>query len=394
MSASSSTTKKAAPKKKKKPAKRAGNKRSIASVSAVFKGEAACEKEECSRVAYYRAIDDGRVLCGLHSNKVARAALRVNPDARGRKESALFEAELFARRAAQDNLAAQREGKLILRQLVMFGGAPLERDFYTVLPNAKAPKGNAVVFGMRSLSPMLLGPVLHGQPYVPPAENLENFHQFNKVFPNEIGVDGNPTQKWDTMRLVGYLDTEPHRHKFGPSKAEHMRAVGAAKDGNANVPLYSVFFAPDGKMRRFSYVESRVFYCTFYERLAALQPDYARLVDLVCVKRANVLIAGYDARTVDPADSVDAETIATWYADPTRSFGHEMVLYTMLKLHATPDEYPWRKAAAKLGFDLPQQRLRVALTDAGHDEEGESDTKEGGGESNEEEGEDDDGADE
>jgi hypothetical protein len=32
-----------------------------------------------------------------------------------------------------------------------------------------------------ALSPMKLGPVMHGQKDVPPATSIENYHQFNKV---------------------------------------------------------------------------------------------------------------------------------------------------------------------------------------------------------------------
>lgn len=37
----------------------------------------------------------------------------------------------------------------------------------------------------------------------------------------------------------------------------------------------------DGQERRLSYVDSRQFYCNFYERLASQKSDFKRLVELM-----------------------------------------------------------------------------------------------------------------
>ena len=222
---------------------------------------------------------------------------------------------------------------------------PVESGYFTVLPNRRANARGEVVWAMNELSPMILGPVLHGQPGLEPAENLENFHQFNKVFESEYDeATGKVYAVWHKRRDSGYADRTPHRHKLGATKAAHMKNAGIKAGGNVNKCLFSIFITPEGEERRFDYVASRIFYCTFYERLACKTSAMNKLVDALYVHHQGILIAGYDARNLDD-DEITHETIQQWYHDPSWPFGHEMVLHAILYHWNDPDELPWRKEA-------------------------------------------------
>lgn len=80
---------------------------------------------------------------------------------------------------------------------------------------------------------MVMGPIKHNQPGLPPALNLENMHQSNKAFTSEIGPDGNPNQQFYSTRLAMYQDPVPHRHK--------------ESSGQKNAPMYSVWVKKDGQ---------------------------------------------------------------------------------------------------------------------------------------------------
>jgi len=166
---------------------------------------------------------------------------------------------------------------------------------------------------------------VHGQPGLPLALNIENFHQGSKCFREETLPDSDdPSPLYYENRLRFYGDAVPHRHKY--------KGDGA----NKNAPLYFVWVDRDGKDHRLTYVESRQFYCTFYERLAGVQQDYAKLRDMIA-GGTDVCICGYDAAPLGPG-----ETIADAYLDASKPFGHERVLYAMLTV-ADPELLPWRQ---------------------------------------------------
>jgi hypothetical protein len=67
---------------------------------------------------------------------------------------------------------------------------------------------------------------------------------------------------YEKNRLEFYKDTVAHRHKYH------------GKEKNKNIPKYFVWLDKEGKEHHLSYVESRQFYCNFYERLAEQQEDF------------------------------------------------------------------------------------------------------------------------
>ena len=101
---------------------------------------------------------------------------------------------------------------------------------------------------------------------------------------------------------------------------------------NRNQPLYSVFSTREGEERRFTYVQSRYFYCHFYEELAKKTKDFKKLRRIID-EGTNIIICGYDAYEV-------TKDLYTHYCDPKKPFGHELVLYSLLTI-SEEKEYPW-----------------------------------------------------
>jgi len=165
--------------------------------------------------------------------------------------------------------------------------------------------------GMSELSPMSMGPIKHSQNDVPEAKNLENFHQFSKCFESEIDKNGNPNSLFFENREKGFLDPIPHRHK--------------ENSGNKNVPLF--FFWNE---KKFTYIQSRQFYTTFYERFALQSKQFEKLKKYL-EDGYNLCICGYDAYDI-------TKSLEEHYLDGSKPFGHELVLYSLLV-----GECPWKK---------------------------------------------------
>ncbi len=71
-------------------------------------------------------------------------------------------------------------------------------------------------------------------------------------------------------------------------------------------------------------------YCHFYEQFALKDPAFAELKQML-ERGYNMEIVGYDA-------FVPTEPLETHYLDDSRPFGHELVLYSLLK-----GEKPWSR---------------------------------------------------
>lgn len=193
--------------------------------------------------------------------------------------------------------------------------------YYKVFPNYR--DGNRKDgYGIPSLSPMSMGPVEHVQPGLPPSKNLENFHQGNKVF--SVDDDGNPTDEFYKARLEFYNDPTPHRHR---------------KEASNGKPVYSVYVDVDGTEHHLSYIESRQFYCNYYERFA-LQTEAFECLKEMLDQGFNLQICGYDAYGFD-GDFRSAKDWDECYTDTRSPFGHEKVLACMLSLPT--DDWPWRR---------------------------------------------------
>ncbi|AGV01461.1 uncharacterized protein with homologs in some bacteria [Cannes 8 virus] len=287
-------------------------------------GEISCQKDGCRNKAYWEHL--GKYVCGVHSRKKEeRTALEKIPPSEKRKQTLekISGHKRTVKKAARENPG---RGKLGLFRMKMMGEVPLKDGWLNVFPNFRH-QNRQDGFGASSLSPMALGPVEHVHPALPPAKNIENFYQGSKVFVQEVDKDQNPTSLFYENRERLFSDEIPKRHKY----------KGMGK--NKNIPLYFLWTDKCGKEHRLDYIQSRQTYCNFFERLASDTEDYRKLCRLQD-KGYNLIFCGYDAHDI-PEDT--PKSIEEAYLDPSVPFGHERVLFAMLALRDTPEEYPWRK---------------------------------------------------
>ena len=265
----------------------------------------------CSNKAHYE--QNGLYLCGTHSNGKRIKLPKVTIDEK--KEQQL---ERLTHHMASLTLNSQasriysRQGLVILFKMQHRKAVGLVDGYLNVFPNYHH-ETRKDGYACASLSPMNLGPVDHGQPGLPVAQNLENFHQGNKFYPGE------DEKVFQISRLAFYNDVVPRRHKFT----------------SADTPLHSVWVDKQGVQHCIDYVTSRQFYCTFYERLVIKQKAFAELIRML-TEGTNLRICGYDADSIESLDDIEAA-----YLDPSQRFGHERVLCTMFTLPA--EQYPWVK---------------------------------------------------
>lgn len=277
----------------------------------------------CENAAYYSVpspLTNSRMIrCGVHSKKGKRKELKKDPNAKRKRENELKEhAETVEKKRKTDE-----RGEITCVKMRMMKPVPLREGFLLVFPNNRH-QNRVDGFGCASLSPMQLGPVKHGQKGLPDALTIENYHQFNKCFPVEVDEKNDPLPVLYEKQKKAYQDPVPHRHKY---KREEILKMGCA---NANTPLFSIHLDQDGKERRYSYVDSRFFYCVWYEKLATQTDDFKRLKEKFD-SGYSLCICGYDAYP-------PTKDLYDHYCDPSRPFGHELVLYSLLV-----GEKPWRR---------------------------------------------------
>jgi hypothetical protein len=287
----------------------------------IYYGETQCQAykrdgNSCGNWAYYS--QDGQYLCGVHSKENMRQQLPTNPHKNEMKQAQMQADMKVIQQYALDNKTKGLKGSVTCYHMRMMKPVENKTGFLNIFPNFKHGSRTDGL-GMPSLSPMSMGPINHSQPSLPPAMNLENMHQGNKCFPNEVNPDGQPNQQYYASRLAMYQDEIPHRHK---ESSDHK-----------NAPIYSVWVTKCGQELHLSYIESRQIYCHFYEQFALKSPDFHKLKQMID-DGYNLQICGYDAYV--PTKSLDEH-----YLDPSRPFGHEMVLYTLLTIE--PPQYPWSK---------------------------------------------------
>ena len=296
----------------------------------VYHGQSACQNAGCKNKAYFSTKVKGEYLCGVHSRKLGKDRKPLPKPTKLMKEQAvrerMNELQVGIEESASVNRKVGTEGSVILTKMYMLRNPDTVAGYIKVFPNYKH-QNRKDGYGCMKLSPKFLGPVIHGQPGLPHALNIENFHQGSKCFREEVDVNNDqsysPSKSYYKNRLDFYNDPVPHRHKF----------KGQGK--NKNIPVFFIWVDKStGSEVRLDYIQCRQFYCNFYERLAKQQQDYQHLVDKI-KEGYNLQICGYDAR------SMKGKTVEDAYLDDSLPFGHELVLYTMLT-EKDETKYPWR----------------------------------------------------
>ena len=271
-----------------------------------YYGESTCkgikrDGSVCVNKAYYVGE-----LCGVHSKD--KIALPKNPDAGKLAEQKLHDDKVAIEQAMQLNKAQGKRGQLILTKLAMMKSPPDVKGFLKVFPNYK--HGNRRDgWDLPALSPKSIGPVHHGQPGLPPSENLENLHQGNKLF------HGESMDEFVAHRFEMYTDKIPHRHKS--DKYPQLKHIS-----NKNIPIKSIWINKSGIPIDTTYFESRQVYCNIYYKMIVNHLQYLKLAESLN-DGYNLQICGYDAYPI-------THTIEYHYLDTSKPFGHELVLYAML----------------------------------------------------------------
>ena len=275
--------------------------------------------KKCSKMAMF----EGQ-FCKTHARSIKnRKELPKNPNESLEKERKLSKHEASIAEAAAINKANGQQGKVSCTKLYMKQSVPDVDGYKKVFPIKGKHDGG---YWCPTLSPMRMGPILHGQPGLPPARNLENLHQANKVFPSEVsGFAKEPTSEWFETRKRMYLDSTPHRHKEAALK-------GVSRGGKKNVPLYSMWRLENGTEAKFDYFNSRQFYCHFYEGFAKRSYEFAYL-KWMHENGINLQIVGYDGREL-------TGTMEEMYLDERYPFGQELIIVSMLTIN-DPKLYPW-----------------------------------------------------
>ena len=274
----------------------------------------------CKNKAYYEY--QGRFGCGVHIKGGNRTELAKQPkQEKEADDAAKYQVELREIQVVREvNYLAGRKGETRLCRMFMMKSPMHTPGYLNVYPNYK-DQGRKDGSGCASLSPKSMGPVEHGQPGLPRSLNLENYYQSSKVFAIETNQDGSPSTLFFENQLRFFNDAEPHRHKYKGTQE------------NKNIPLYFLWIDKKGKQHRLTYIQSRQFYCNFYERFALVDANFILLKSLIDTG-VNLQICGYDAYGMEG-------THEEAYLDPRSPYGHEKVLLAMLVLN--PEDYPWRK---------------------------------------------------
>lgn len=309
----------------------------MSSKSIPYHGETICEEDSCNKRAYWLTIDEKKACCGAHSKKRPRDSLPKNPKAAEERAKRWKEDREHVDAVAKENKEKGIRGKVVCEKMKMMKTPTDIPGYLKVFPNYKH-QNRRDGFGCSDLSPKKMGPIEHREPGMPVALNLENFHQGSKVFPHETSSgDPNflPEKAWGKIKEI-YQDPEPHRHKYSP---DTLRKHGK----NVNIPLFSVHIDSNGNAKPFTYLQSRYFYCKWYEHYAKKSESFAKLVEMLN-DGYNLQIVGYDAYAPD-------KDLHEHYLDTSRPFGHEMVLYTLLTVENT-EEYPWNKYRSEHLFSL------------------------------------------
>lgn len=258
------------------------------------------------------------MLCGVHSRGKDRVQLTKPTKGERNAFNAARDERIFAQAnaRAKENRKAGRKGTVKIYHMRMMKRIEYPLGYMPVFPNRRHGDRTDGM-GCPSLSPFNIGPIpLHGSPSE--CVSLEAFQQWSKCFKHEVEMDGTIPRFYVERDRVFSTPGEAQRHKASMEDFAFFVHVGA-----------------DGMERRYSYLESRVFYCTYYDIMARKLDEYRKL-ERMLTRGYDLLICGYDAKHSEE----ELEDLDRCYSAMIIPFGHELVLYTML----TGKDKPWEKS--------------------------------------------------
>jgi hypothetical protein len=145
--------------------------------SKIYHGQTKCMQLNCNNRAYFKS--QGFYMCGVHSKRDTKRKELPKMSQKQKKQRTEEKLKVENEQiegARKENLENGRKGRVIMSKLRMMRNPEDIPGFLKVFPNYKH-QNRQDGFGCKSLSPMSLGPVEHGQPNLPNAMNIENFHQ-------------------------------------------------------------------------------------------------------------------------------------------------------------------------------------------------------------------------
>nr|QBK84862.1 MAG: uncharacterized protein LCDPAC02_00610 [Pithovirus LCDPAC02] len=348
-----------------------------------YHGEIQCETiyksgknvgKRCENRAYWDCIKEkGRYRCGMHSRNITKTELLKDPKAKEKRSIEIYNMLKEAESIQKQNFDQKKKGKLIVRKMYIMKKIDYVKGYYPVFPNIKH-QNRKDGFGMSSLSPMVLGPVLSYFPYnevkIIKIPNIENYYQGAKQYICDINysnMDNIHLNDHGYNKLLKmYEDIEPHRHKYTKKELDIICKDIDIKKPKIYKPVFSVYYNKYGIGTAYTYIESRYFYCYWYKKLATKTDEYLDLIQKL-ENGYNLCIYGYDGRPVRYSyekfsdenfvdgrpviykgnDFLDIENqdllkkiMYDIYLDISKPFGHELVLYSLLTIEHEND-YPW-----------------------------------------------------
>ena len=294
----------------------------------------------CTEKARYVVFrnDHQQYVCGHHA-KCSKTKLPVMSEDQARAyrdlQNAAFDA--LAKNQADENKTAGKRGTVILHRMRMMHNVERLAGYTDVYPNFRHynPSGGIGMSGLSPKSPWL---VEHGQPGLPPAQNIENFWQFSKRYSWETKESFEKHREW------GYRAETPHRHKTPETVRLCMEELGEYASFEERLRLSHsnhtsfvceafVWRDQEGKEHDLGVVEARTHYCSLYERYVKTRPEFHTLQEML-KNGGNIRLCGYDAHPITK------ETYLHEYNSSVHPFGHERQLWVMLSIDESL--WPWK----------------------------------------------------
>ena len=291
-----------------------------------FDGEQTCNKHSCSRKAHF-----GVYYCRAHTPTSGTPLPKRPRRPLGAQTAVKYAAQLWSiERGRYYNHKMGVPGIVLCARLIPHRtpkSMPLTLD--VIVDDTPCGRTNGIT--CKELAPKYLGPIIthigkqlrgsvitnNGKHL---AHNLVNFYHGLQCYPSEIDSQ--------TQQLLPIFFTHRDELWTDPVGQDYKLTLRGAVQ-------CCIWEDDTGVIHKLTPVEARQFYCTFYERLVKVHPEFIRLEQLR-TDGTNIILRGLHGRPIHNS------CIETAYLNPDEPFGHELILYHMLTT-PNPTDYIWRK---------------------------------------------------